>query len=93
MNKEGVKVVFVYTPEYIEGQKFIQGRKELISLYSKYSKQYNIPFYDFSNDVICYKKDFFYNSNHLNKDGAELFTRKFVDTLIQSNVFKDLKKG
>lgn len=93
MNKEGVKVVFVYTPEFIEGQKFIQGRKELISLYSKYSKQYNIPFYDFSNDVICYKKDFFYNSNHLNKDGAELFTRKFVDTLIQSNVFKDLKKG
>jgi len=92
MNEEGVKVVFVYTPEFIEGQKFIQGRKELISLYSKFSKQYNIPFYDFSKDAICYRKDFFYNSNHLNKEGAELFTRKFVDTLLQSKIMKELKK-
>jgi hypothetical protein len=92
MNEEGIKVVFVYTPEFIEGQKFIQGRKELISLYSKFSKQYNIPFYDFSKDAICYRKDFFYNSNHLNKEGAELFTRKFVDTLLQSKIMKELKK-
>ena len=92
MNEEGVKVVFVYTPEYIEGQKFIEGRKELISLYTKYSEQYHVPFYDFSNDAICYRKDFFYNSNHLNKVGAELFTRKFVDTLLYSNILRELKK-
>jgi hypothetical protein len=92
MNEEGVKVVFVYSPEYIEGQKFIEGRKELISLYTKYSEQYHVPFYDFSNDAICYRKDFFYNSNHLNKVGAELFTRKFVDTLLYSNILRELKK-
>ena len=30
MNEAGVKVVFVYTPEYIEGQRFIKNRKKKI---------------------------------------------------------------
>ena len=76
-----IKLIFVYTPEYIEGQKFVSNRSQIMELYKKYSKQYQIPFYDFSNDSISYQKKYFYNASHLNKIGSQLFTKKLIDTL------------
>ena len=71
--------------------KFLQkNRGEVLSLYTNYSHKYNIPFYDYSNDAISYQKKYFYNTNHLNKTGAELFTAKFIDTLKQSHLIKEL---
>ena len=85
------KLVFVYTPEYIEGQKFVKNRKQIMGIYKKFSKQYNIPFYDFSNAPISYQKKYFYNASHLNKTGSELFTNEFVDTLKTSTILNHLK--
>ena len=86
-----IKLVFVYTPEYIEGQKFVKNRGQIMGLYKKFSKDYQIPFYDYSNDSISYQKKYFYNASHLNKYGSELFTKKFVDTLKGSAILKKLK--
>jgi hypothetical protein len=88
--KQNIKLIFVYAPEYIEGQIFTKNRGEVLSLYTNYSHKYNIPFYDYSTDAISYQKKYFYNTNHLNKMGAELFTTKLIDTLKQSNVFKGM---
>lgn len=85
-----LSIIFVNAPEYIQGQKFIKNRSQIIAIYTKYSKQYQIPFYDFSNDAICYQKKYFYNSVHMNKTGAELFTAKFIDTLKHSSIIKEL---
>jgi hypothetical protein len=79
-----IRIIFVYTPEYIEGQKFVKNRNDIIEKYKFYSKKYDIPFYDYSNDSISYNKTYFYNASHLNKDGAEFFTNKFIDTLKKS---------
>lgn len=76
-----IKVIFVYTPEHIEGQKFVKNRDEIISLYKKLSEKYNIPFYNYSKDSLSYHKKYFYNASHLNKTGAELFTKKLIDSL------------
>ncbi|POY39995.1 hypothetical protein C3L50_09210 [Flavobacterium alvei] len=76
-----IKLLFVYSPEYIEGQKFVKNRGVIISLYEKYSKKYDIPFYNYSNDPLSYQKKYFYNASHLNKTGAELFTKKLIDSL------------
>ena len=76
-----IKIIFVYTPEYIEGQKFVKNRNEIISLYKKLSKKYNILFYNYSKDPLSYQKKYFYNAIHLNKTGAELFTKKLIDSL------------
>ncbi|MFM9826122.1 hypothetical protein [Flavobacterium sp.] len=76
-----IKLLFVYSPEYIEGQKFVKNRGEIISLYEKYSKKYNIPFYNYSNDSLSHDKKYFYNATHLNKTGAELFTKRLIDSL------------
>jgi hypothetical protein len=79
--KKNIQVVFVYCPEYIEGQNFIANRKEMMAVYSKWSQQYNIPFFDYSNDPISFNKKYFYNALHMNKPGAEYFTYKFVQDL------------
>ena len=82
---DNINVVFVYTPEYIEGQKFTENRSEILCIFQQLSKKYKIPFYDFSNDSISFKKQYFYNALHLNKTGAELFTNKLIDTLKKCN--------
>ena len=87
---KNIKLIFVYTPEYIEGQKFVKNRGVVMSIFTNLSKQYHIPFYDYSSDPISHQKIYFYNANHLNKTGAELFTTKLIDTLKQSNLIKNL---
>lgn len=84
--KNNIKIVFVYSPEYIEGQNFIKNRKEMIQIYTNWSKKYNIPFFDYSNDSISYQKKYFYNAMHMNIFGAELFTTKFIKDLKSLNI-------
>lgn len=76
-----IKIIFVYSPEYIEGQAFISNRQVVIALYRRLSDQYEMPFYDFSNDSICMNKKYFYNAMHLNKTGSTLFTQKVIEEL------------
>jgi len=82
---QNTQVVFVNTPEYIEGQLFIKNRKEIIDTYTKFSEKYDILFLDYSNDKICYSREYFYNSQHLNNLGAELFNNKLVSDLKREN--------
>ncbi len=78
VEKNNIKIMFVYSPEYIEGQKFVKNRNPIIKLYQEISKKHNIPFYDYSSDSISLNKNYFYNASHLNKTGAELFTKKLI---------------
>jgi len=83
--KDSIKVIFVYTPEYIDGQHFIANREQLFDIIHQFSKKYNIPFYDYTTDTMSYKKAYFYNSEHLNKMGSQLFTKKLVGDLKHRN--------
>ncbi len=79
-------LVLVYTPEYIEGQKFVSNRADILSIYSILSQKYDVPLLDYSNDSISYNRNYFYNSGHLNKTGAELFTRMLIRDLYSINL-------
>jgi hypothetical protein len=79
--KDGIKVYLVNTPEYIEGQKYVTNRKQILNKIEFYSKKHNLPFLNYSDDDICHNKDYFYNSTHLNKKGAEIFSRKLASDL------------
>jgi len=76
-----IKLVFVCTPEYIEGQQRIHNRAEIISMYRDIAKKNGLVFIDYSNDAICLDKSMFYNSLHLNKTGSELMTKKLAGQL------------
>ena len=88
-----IEIIFVYSPEYIEGQRFVKNKNQIMATYRKFSMKYNIPFYDYSNDSMSYKKEYFYNALHLNKTGAELFTKRLIDTLKNTKPIKRLSKN
>jgi len=76
-----IELIFVYPPEYIEGQKFVTNREQVIELYKYFAKKYAIRFYDYSSDSICFDKTHFYNANHLNRRGVEIFSGKLAQDL------------
>ncbi len=69
-----IKVILVYTPEYIEGQRFVKNREDVLQIYNDLSTRYGIPFLDYSADSMSFNRNWFYNSGHLNKRGSEHFT-------------------
>lgn len=76
-----IDLIMVYTPEYIEGQKFVSNREKVICIYKEISDKYKLPFYNYSKDTICFDRSLFYNSSHLNKKGSEIFSKKFAHDL------------
>jgi hypothetical protein len=72
--QEDIKVILVYAPEYFEVQPYYKNKAELIKLCQESTKKYNCQFLDYSKNSLCYNRDYFYNSQHLNKQGAELFS-------------------
>lgn len=82
LKNQGIKVIFVYTPEYIDGQNFVTNRKTLLNIYDSISKAEKITFLDYSKDSISYQKYLFYNSEHLNGKGATIFSKKFSIDLL-----------
>lgn len=76
-----IELIFVYTPEYIDGQNFVANRNAIIQIYRDMSTKYSIEFYDYSNDSLCFNKKYFYNASHLNNTGAGIFTKTLANDL------------
>ncbi len=76
--ENGIQVVMVYTPAYYEQQLMTKNMDEVKALYQHYAAQYKIPLLDYTSDSLCYDKKYFYNSQHLNKAGAEIFSYKLA---------------
>lgn len=81
--RDGINLTLVYTPQYIEGQHFVANRTEIMNTFKDISDSYNVAFYNYSNDSICFDKSLFYNSSHLNKKGATLFSQKLAHDLMK----------
>ena len=71
---ENIKVILVYAPEYFEIQPYYKNKSELINLCQESVRKYHCHFLDYSKNSLCYNRDYFYNSQHLNRRGAELFS-------------------
>ncbi len=70
-----IAVVMVYAPEYKDAHRYITNRDSIMYLYRNFSTTYGVPFLDYSDSIISSNKNYFYNSQHLNKRGAEKFSR------------------
>lgn len=79
--KQNIKLILVYSPEYIDGQKYVQNRVDIIKIFEDFSKKYNLTYLDYSNDPMCNDKDYFYNASHLNEKGSILFSKKIGNDL------------
>ena len=88
----GIELLLVYTPIYIENKKNILNNEEVVVFYQDIAFKNKLKFYDYTQDVICLKKEMFFDAIHLNKKGSELFSRKLAHTLnkarMHNNVYK-----
>lgn len=86
---KNIKIILVYTPEYIGGQGFIKNRNDIISMYKGFSEKFNIPFYDYSKDSLSFQRKYFYNSTHLNKTGTDIFAKELVSKIKTDGILAD----
>jgi hypothetical protein len=79
--EEGILVVLVYPPEFIEAQPLTANRAEIMGIYTRLADKYGFPLLDYSDDPICLDTQYFYNSQHMNARGAEKFSAEFAADL------------
>lgn len=78
---DGIKLIFVYSPEYFENYRIILNRRAIISEYRDLATRYHVPFLDYSDSPITHDEKYFYNSQHLNAEGARLFSLDLASKL------------
>ncbi len=79
--EEGIQVIMIYSPEFHLHQKQVWNRKEIMANFRRISEAYNIPFIDYSDNPICQDTKYFFDNLHLNKRGAETFSRQLAADL------------
>ncbi len=77
---DSVKMVFVYAPIY---ELLKQNLEESCSRseYQKLSNQFSIPVLDFTDMWICSDTSYFHDANHLNAQGAGIFSRDLASAI------------
>lgn len=78
---ENINVVLIHSPIYYKYSELLSDSLLMRKIYREYASKYSIPFLDYSYDNICYDTNYFFNAMHLNKKGAEKFTRMLVHDL------------
>ena len=76
-----IKVIMVYPPAYYEVTALLRNREKIVNTYLSFSKTFDFPFINYESDTLCNTKSYFYNSQHLNKIGSELFSVKLANDL------------
>ncbi len=75
----GIKVILVFPPVYNESLQILVNLKDSRKYYEDFSKEFGVPFYNYENDTLNKDRKYFYNSEHLNKLGSEIFSREFAN--------------
>lgn len=83
-----IQVIMVFAPLYFKSRDFTKGKERVLDIYRSFSEEYNIPFLDYSYNPICYDTTWFYNTAHLNKKGAELFSLKLANDIESQGLYK-----
>jgi len=81
--KDTIQVVMVLTPHYRRFTQTVVMLPEYRRLMQLTADTYNARFLDFTTDSLCSDSMLFYNATHLNKTGAELFSRKLAAALLR----------
>ena len=72
--QNGIKMVFDFAPIYKEEMPLELSSPELMKVFKRIADKYQVPILDYSSDSLSMDKKYFYNSQHLNKTGALIFS-------------------
>lgn len=76
-----ITLILAYSPVYAEMQALERNRAEVFATFERLARQHSIPFWDFSGHPVAHIRDYFYNSQHLNAEGARIFSSTVADRL------------
>jgi hypothetical protein len=75
-------VVLVYSPEYIESQRITRNRGQILADLRAIATEFRVPLWDFSGEAVGGMREYFYNSQHLNRKGATAFSQMLGERLV-----------
>lgn len=85
--KQGWKPILITTPlHHTLNEAFTEEELEKYYFSNMFAvqKATNVPYYDMShNEVFAYAAEYYENSDHLNKDGGDAYTKAFLEYLIE----------
>jgi hypothetical protein len=84
--KNTIPVLLVYSPEYSEMQNIERNRDEIFAIFRNLSEQFGISLWDYSDSPLSTHRNNFYNSQHLNANGARAFSTIFAQQLRSSGM-------
>lgn len=85
--EDGFHVLFVYAPLYERLKNHLE-EKETLRIYRELSDRYDVPILDFSQMEFCSDTSFFRDANHLNSEGARLFTMSLAHVIDSLGIVK-----
>lgn len=80
----GATVIFVYSPEFVAIQPWETNRRVIFDHFKRLAERHAVPLWDFSDSEISHRRAYFYNSQHLNHDGARAFSLDLAGRLRKS---------
>jgi hypothetical protein len=84
--QQGIPVLVVYSPEYYEMQAIERNRNEIFAKANELTARFGFRLWDYSESPICRDRFNFYNSQHLNRNGASAFSDELAKRLIEADV-------
>jgi hypothetical protein len=76
-----IPLVLVYSPEFSGMQEMTNNRAEIFAQFQNLASKYHVPLWDYSDWKSNGDRKLFYNSQHLNATGAELFSGDLANRL------------
>jgi hypothetical protein len=73
-HRNSIEIILVYSPEYHEMQRLEANRKDIMGKFDEMAEHFNVPFWDYSDSAISMQQSYFNNSEHLNAEGAQIFS-------------------
>jgi hypothetical protein len=76
-----VQVILVSPPEYQAMTTLWINRDQVFTFYRRVAETHGLHLIDYAHHPICRDQSLFYNSQHMNKRGAELFSKDLAEKL------------
>ncbi len=90
---DNIRLVFVYSPEFRGMQGLTKNRAEIFDQFHAVAERYQATVWDFSDWKYSDEKQYFRNSQHLNAEGAALFSKDFSEKLAQEMPLMSMNIG
>ena len=81
-----IQLVLVFTPQYIGLTELQVQTDNIIKGFEELGMKSNVHFLNYAFDPICQDTTYFYNAMHLNKIGAEIYSKNLSNDLIRLNL-------